>query len=220
MQDIQERKEKKACPLPPLETRAVDEARSLAEKLTAEGEFDEWKVFFRLARRLWSLEGVCDESYDGMLTAVATFIEELYGDEVSSDIDEFEENDERWLVFVDAWFKVRYPEGQGPLEVAFRKAEANPVQMEHRFRNKDYGRFISMCYYLQADRGGDPILLPVERVGALFGKDKMHGSRLVRIARRAGKLRLGSEYHRGAHRARMFYFDLRGTPTGDVGESA
>jgi len=216
MQETKERKEKKASPLP-IETRALEAARSVASELRAENELDTWKTLFRLARRLWALEGVCEESYDLMLPAVVMFVEELYGDEIA-DPDDFAENDDLWLTFVDAWFKVRYPEGQGPLEVAFRKSESEPVRVEPTFRNKNYVRFISMCYHLQQDRGDQPILLPVERVGALFGKDKMQGSRLIRLALRMGLLQPVAEANRGARRARTFFFNLSGSrrPSVDV----
>lgn len=220
MQERQEKEENKAYPLP-LEEEAIEAARNLAgeltlEEATATDQLDERKLLFRLARRLWALRGVDEESYEEMLPAVCAFVGDVYGDS-SEHPEEFAMYDDRWIAFVDCWFKVRYPEGRGPLEVAFQKAESEPVSVRRTYRSKSYVRFISMCYHLQCDRGDEPILLPVERVGALFGKGKMLGSRLISLARQAGLLVLASNSNRAARRARMFRFHIGGvTPCSGV----
>jgi len=71
----------------------------------------------------------------------------------------------------------------------------------------DYELVASTAYHLQQLQGDNPIILPVEHVGKLLGKDKMHGSRLVQLLVRYGLIRVvNEEYSFTKHQAKTYRF--------------
>lgn len=168
----------------------------------------EWQLIFRLARRLLALPGSPQAVLDDYLPAVDAFCIAVHASDLIGNFVDFsrESFEDRWIEFVDALHKVRFPEGSGPLELAFAQAQRAPILPEPEI-GKDYVLLASTAYHLQLMMEADPILLPVERVGRLFRKNKMHGSRLVQLLVHYGIVEVvAAEFSYASHRAKAYRF--------------
>lgn len=186
---------------------AIQTAQELADELLQELEAQtvmEWQFAFRLARRLRALEGMNDRDVGILKPALVAFCRQVVDGGGGAHID-FGDLEGRWLDFVWYWQTVEYPEGVGPLEIAFLRARRAPISTRQRW-NDDFVLFASTAYHLQMMQGAEPILLPVERVGALFSRDKMYGSRLVSLATKAGLLSVVNPHRYVANKARTYRF--------------
>lgn len=185
---------------------AVGAALELVDELIIEHEercVQEWQWMFRLARRLRTL-GQVSAALDELVPAIEAFCGAAVSAGFGQHMD-FSDIEARWMDFVHYWHSVTYAEGQGPLEIAFEHARLHPIVPIPSFGN-NYALFVSTAYHLQRLLGDEPILLPVERVGALFDRDKMYGSRLVSLAMRAGLLEVVSLHRYSARQARSYRF--------------
>jgi hypothetical protein len=173
-----------------INANAVAAARVLLEELEAEPEDErqEWQFMFRLARRLRALEGIDPDDVEVMRDAVEAFCLEM--PEWAAFYRDFADVEDGWLAFVQAWFTVHTPEGQGPLERALAFADQDPVEVPRTYGIATYQRFVSMLFHLQRIRGTDPMILPVERIGQRLDRDKMHAWRLIERAKRDGLIDL------------------------------
>ena len=186
---------------------ALEEVEKFAEEhmlALQDGEIMEWQMMFALARRLLTLEDagrfdVC------LLRPVVERLCEILIDAGWGEYRDFSDIEMRWLDFVRAWQIIEYPEGEGPLEAAFERAQRAPVTPKSPF-STDYVLLVSTAYYLQRMLDPDPIVLPVERVGALFGRNKMYGSRLIALAIEEGLLAVVAEHRRFQRLARTVRF--------------
>lgn len=168
----------------------------------------EWQFMFRLARRLLAVPGVADGDVMRLRRPVLAFLSTLADLDYGGAFIDFSEEafEDRWIDFVDALHKVRMPEGSGPLELAFKHAKQAPITPEPAI-GPDYVLVASTAYYLQHLQGDEPILLPVERVGSLFGKDKMHGSRLVQLLVHYGLIQVvDGDYSYTKQKAKTYKF--------------
>jgi len=175
---------------------AEEAAQEFSEALEA-GELQEWQLMFRLAKRLQGIPGVLEYNIMRMKPAVKAFCV-ILGEE--------EGLEERWIDFVAAWDKVRIPDGMGPLEVAYGYARIERIIPNPQL-SPDFVLVASMAYHLQRSQDDKPIFLPVDHVGKLLGKDKMHGSRLVQLLVRYGLIRVvDDDYSYTNHRAKTYRF--------------
>lgn len=174
------------------------------------GSVQEWQLMFRLARRLSALPGAANAVLSDYRPAVEAFCEVLReSGEIGRFVDISEEAiEDRWIEFVADLHKVRFPEGMGPLEVAFEEAKRAPITPEPAAIGPDYVLAASTAFYLQIRQGKEELIfLPVERVGRLFGKDKMHGSRLVELLVRYGIIEIvNADFSYTEHKAKTYRF--------------
>lgn len=193
------------------EARAVAVALELVRELAYIPPQDQpkaWQLIFLLARRLQREFGVASDDLLVFQPAVKAFCNAVveaacYQACTGVDLDDLEA---QWLEFVAVWFKVQMPEGDGPLELAYQYAVKHPFAVQPAF-SEAFVRFVNTACYLQQLRDDDPILLPVKRVGALFGRGEMFGSRLVSVATDAGFLRVvDSAFSYRRHKAKTYRF--------------
>jgi hypothetical protein len=189
---------------------AVGVARAFVENelLSAveQNSSQDWQAIFRLARRLQSRFSPASDDLTKFWPALEAFCDAINNVGASCGHVDFNDPEARWLEFVDCWFKIRMPEGDGPLQLAFRQAQQAPLDVRPAW-NRSFVLFVSTAYYLQQLQGDDPILLPVTLVGKLFEKDKMFGSRLISLAVREGFIRVvdpSSSY--AEKRAKTYHF--------------
>lgn len=175
---------------------AEEAAHEFGAALEGEG-LPEWQLMFRLAKRLQGVPGALQGDISSMKPAVEAFCGIL---------EEEEWLEERWIAFVDAWYKVRIPDGYGPLEIAFEQARKERIIPIPEL-SPDFVLVASMAYHLQRLQGGEPIFLPVNHVGKLLGKGKMHGSRLIQLLVRKGLIYpVNEKYSFTKHRAKTYRF--------------
>lgn len=109
-----------------------------------------------------------------------------------------ESDDEARTEFLDAWPKVRYLAGYGPVEYAFDHSSSNVVVTERSKRAPDlyapYNRFVCFAIALQEAMDKKPILLPCHKLSKLFGVAPMTISRWRRWAILDGVLNVDSEH--------------------------
>lgn len=117
--------------------------------------------------------------------------------------------DDAWLAFLRAWDHVRVPEGRGVLESAFERAQAEPITPLRSFGN-DYDLVASLAYHFQIFQGDEPILLPVEPIAGLLGKEPMSVTRIIHRMRKDGLLAVVDDhysYRDGKAKTYRFLFD-------------
>lgn len=176
---------------------AAEEAAQEFDAAMESEELPEWQLMFRLAKRLQGIPGVLEYNIMRMKPAVKAFCA-ILGEE--------EGLEERWIDFVAAWGKVRIPDGMGPLEVAYGYARIERIIPKPQL-SPDFVLVTSIAYHLQRLQGDEPIFLPVDHVGKLLGKDKMHGSRLVQLLVQYGLIRVVTgDYSFTKHRAKTYRF--------------
>jgi len=114
------------------------------------------------------------------------------------------------IIFLTNWAKMRY--GLGRLAIAAERAERCRL-IPSRCKdhpNQTYTGFISLCGWLQAEVGDQPIYLPCRKVGELLHCSPMTVSRCRLLAQKDGFLALVREDDFGL--ATEFRFDLRRFP--------
>ncbi len=115
--------------------------------------------------------------------------------------------------FLYVWDRVEYRLGEGPLDVALRRAERMPLLPEGCEDSEEpYARFISTAGWLQDFVGDKNIMLPCELLGALLGVSAMHISRLRAMAVKDGYLREVEKHSALRHRATEFRFSKERFP--------
>ena len=188
-----------------LEIEAEKAAEELAALLDAE-ELMEWQIIFAFARKMQAIPGILDFPLNSqkLMKPVAIFCAKMA--ENYSQFVDFSDTNERFFEFVDAWEKIRFPEGEGYLTVAFKFAKEDRIHVEPDL-GEDFSLLASVAYHLQEIQGEDPILLPVNRVAALMGRSKMHISRLIQILRRRGIIMdVDADYSYKDHKAKTYKF--------------
>jgi hypothetical protein len=174
------------------------------------GNLAEWQLCFRLAKRLRGLSEFVSKDVFELRPALEIFCETLSTEGIGNFVDfSSEAIEERWIEFLDAWEKVRIPDGTGPLEVAFARAKWRRIVPTFHI-SEDFSQILSTAFHLQQLQGSEPILLPVEHVGKLLERDKMHASRIVQMLVRLGFLEVvdpNFSYKRGRAKRYRFVFD-------------
>lgn len=198
------------------EKTLVAEAQRLGKELARDPRIAPWNLLFRLARRLKGVPGTDEIDIMALKPAFDAFADTLVANSADGTRNDFQGADReyRWEGFAFYWLKVRYPDGSGPLEIAYEQACKSPLSIEP-FISENFTRLVTTACRLQELQGDENILLPVTRVGLLFGKDKMYGSRLVTTAQDCGFIRRVKEHRYTDNEAAeyRFCFDrLNGKP--------
>jgi len=172
---------------------------------------------FTLVRRLKTLARV-DADPRRVFCSVNQIIDDFGGWRVfDTSIEGVGGEEDAEIQFVDTWHKVKYAEGESPLEHATRMAilEPLPFKREHlAATSTTYLRFLSLAAYLQVAAGEQPILLPCAKVGQALGVTKMTVSRMIHLAVRVDKLViLVADAERANHKAAQYRFDLSRDPS-------
>src|SRR5262249_14871647 len=103
---------------------------------------------------------------------------------------------------VGIWDRIIFAEGEGPLELAVRRAAATPVN-PHPSVGRLYARLLSVAYHLQEHQGDKPILLPVHRLDTVLGVSPRHVGRLIDAAVRLGHLQMVDASYRPGQTRRL-----------------
>jgi len=171
-----------------------------------------FEMLFQLARRLQGVAGARERGVKEMAGAFQLFCTTIH--DSMSGVENFldfsdEGIEDRWIEFVDMWHIVKFPEGQGVLDMAFKSAKEAPIKLAiEDDLGRDFTTVASVAYYLQREfRGDEPIILPVKRIGELLGKTAMHGTRLVRLLGHYGLIEeVDSSFSYASHKARTYKF--------------
>ena len=127
-------------------------------------------------------------------------------------LDTYLNDDDIYFEFVCNWDAVRYRIGQTPLGNAVAQALAHPLAPKRASRHLEflagYSLFVSTAGWLQVAMGNRPILLPVEKLGAILGRAPMTITRYRQTAIRDGYLKIVQEHAHGQGRATEFFFDV------------
>jgi hypothetical protein len=94
--------------------------------------------------------------------------------------------------FIDTWPKIKTPANMDALQLAFRAAHKLPLR-PMRVMSSKYCKLISIAGHLQQSRPGEPIALPVERLGDLIKIDRKFIGKYLKFATSAELLRKTSD---------------------------
>jgi hypothetical protein len=177
---------------PDLVERSVQMAKELALR---NGKQPTWRLAFQLARRLQSLPGeLRPEHFEQAVRALC--------EETNRDCEEF------WYAFDNCWHQVRLPEGQDPIAVAARQAEAAPVRLKKH--NKPRYMFVaSLAWHLSRMTGESPFYLPLLRIAPLLGTNATDVSRILGLLKRNGVIRPATkdeDYSIKGRKAKEYFF--------------
>jgi hypothetical protein len=101
--------------------------------------------------------------------------------------------EETWLDFVEGWGKVKYPKGQGPLDLAFQRAIAADVPaVAGRYEQPPLRLLVALARELQRVDPSAPFYLACREAGRLLGVSHVHVSRWLRVLTIDGVLELVS----------------------------
>ncbi|MEQ1824119.1 MAG: hypothetical protein ABL949_16540 [Fimbriimonadaceae bacterium] len=124
-----------------------------------------------------------------------------------------------WLEFADAWEKIRCPDGMSPIEFAFKKAQAAPLELTEVWATLSGASparltlVASAGWYLQDEEKDGEFFMPVELVGELIGvrgaAAPMAGSRILDELIKGGLLIVTQEA--APKRARRLKFVVKRT---------
>jgi len=130
-------------------------------------------------------------------------------------IDWYDE-DQVGIAFEDAWHKVRFAEGEDPLETAFKVARTIPVEFKD-VNSLLYWQLLNISFYLQAMVGPNEILLPQTRLGKILKISPQMVSKLIDRAVRDNYLIVVDANFLPGRRAKRYRFR---TPHGLRGQMA
>jgi len=69
--------------------------------------------------------------------------------------------EESWFDFAEAWDKVRFPAGAGPMDEIYRRAlRADPPEVATQYESPKLRLLIALCRELQRTCGDGPFYLP------------------------------------------------------------
>ena len=159
--------------------KAIREAEvaavELAERIDPDTEH--WQMVFHFVRRLLALPGAREAERSRLFLALKAFVNTLESVGYPFGNDNMEEYCIDFLTLFD---KVKYAEGEGPLEWAFKQAKVRHIVPESHL-GPDYQIVADLAFYLQQVKGEEPILLPVQKISTLLGKTPRHVSNLIHL---------------------------------------
>ena len=162
---------------------------------------------FRFARRLRAVPGAgtaLSTDPEVLRAPAAAFAEE------SRKLDgKWVDGDEVFTALCEAWPKIRVPAG-GPLEAALSKARRDRVALGPPFHAPGvvFELVLGVAYWLQRDRPGESILLPVTPLATLLGVSRTRLTPILGQLRSHGILSVVAASSFMAGRATEYRFDL------------
>jgi hypothetical protein len=162
-----------------------------------------YRIPFEVARSIRAVPGVSERTkptalLDGVLAAHKILAEHLV-DHDHGDGANF------MTAFGVAWGQVKYPRGQGPLEVAVTRATETPIAIQTLWPGK-YRLFLSVTYYLQQHAGDAPFFLAADKLGKLLCVEGRTVRNWITLAIGNGHLRYEDVTYEIRKRARTLRF--------------
>lgn len=117
--------------------------------------------------------------------------------------------------FMAQWKLCPHGDGEGPLDLALKRAKASPHAFETECAFGFYVQFLNLCDQLQGINRADPIALPVHEVGRRLGVTGATVSEYIKQALEERYLvQVGNHcFNRnGAGKARTFHFCANRNP--------
>jgi hypothetical protein len=131
---------------------------------------------FDLARALKAIPALADASY-GQLKP---YIRQWH--KASLERIETKPFEDSWETFVTAWSKVRFPKGQGHIDMIFQDtAVADLPLAAQEYEGPDVQKLVCFCRELQRASGDKPFYLSCRTAGKLFGVDHVTASRWLHL---------------------------------------
>jgi hypothetical protein len=187
-------------------------ARQILERLqdgTEQIHCDAWKYPFEIARALRGVVGVSVRTDPRRLLDAVMAAHGLLAGQLELEEHDFAAAGNFFDTVAAVWPAVRYGIGEGPLELAFKRAQKDGTPVTGATTD-GYRRFVNLCRCLQELVGGEPIFLPGRRIGALWGVSRTMVHNWITLAVTDGHLVLVDGTH-GPHRARRFRFVVVGS---------
>jgi len=165
---------------------AIKEAEAAAVELAKriDPDREHWKMVFQFVRRLLALPGAREAEQSMLRLALDAFVRTL--DSVGYPFGK-DYMEEYYIDFITMFDKVKYAEGEGPLEWAFYQAKNRPIVPQPSL-GSDYQTVAGLAFYLQQSVGEEPILLPVQKIATLIDKTARHVTNLIHLLVRNGFL--------------------------------
>jgi Bifunctional DNA primase/polymerase, N-terminal len=136
------------------------------------------RMLFKLARELKAIPALADATPE----ALKPYLKLWHAGAVDTIATKpFEES---WLDFAEGWENVKFPAGQGPIDLAFAKASAStPPACAAAYEQETVRLLVCLCRELQAVSGNAPFFLSSRTAAALFGVDHATAARWLKLLR-------------------------------------
>jgi hypothetical protein len=122
--------------------------------------------------------------------------------------------EETLIDFLQAWDKVKYPLGAGPMDVIFERARASaPPAFAQRYEQPRLRQLVSLCRELQRHAGESAFYLGCRTAGRLLDVDHTTAWRWLFLLKRHGVLQESEKGGQGENSKRA----TRYLYTGDAG---
>ena len=124
---------------------------------------------------------------------------------------QLDDDEDFYTEFIDLWDRVRFFDGQNPLDQALAKARAWPLSAGGAHRMPKFNRFISLAGWLQVTMGDRAICLPCRKVAELLKTTPNMVSLWRRMAISEGFLKVVRSHtfrSQGKSEATDFRFDV------------
>jgi hypothetical protein len=115
--------------------------------------------------------------------------------------------DETWLDFAEAWDKVKFPKGQGPMCMIFSRArDADPPPVAAEYETSGVKLLIRLCRELQRYHGTNPFHLDCRTAAELLGVEHTAAWRWLKLLQHDRVIRLESTGSRASRRANCYRY--------------
>ena len=174
----------------------------LLELTQPHGPGDRNRAIFDLARALKALPALCDADPRELRPNVVQW------HKMALPVIATKPFEETWIDFLQAWPKVKYPLGTGPMEETFKRAKsATPPPEATRYDQTKVKLLASLCRELQRDAGKGPFFLSCRTAGRLLEVDHTTAWRwLMVLFVQDGLLEVTERGRPGGRRATRFRY--------------
>ena len=116
--------------------------------------------------------------------------------------------EETWLDFIESWDKVKYPKGEGPVDMAYQTVlEMELPEAAMQYETVEMRQLVSLCRELQRAAGPDNQFFLAARTGErLLGVSYKTVASWLRLLRRDGILKLVEPGNAGARKAHRYRY--------------
>jgi hypothetical protein len=159
------------------------------------------RALFRLARRLKALPHLADAD----VGSLKPLVRQWHG--LALPVIRTKPFEESWLDFADAWARVKFPAGTGPLEDLWQQARAEgPPPAALAYEQEGLRLLVGLCRRLQQHAGEGTFFLACRTAGALLRVDHTVAWRWLRVLEIDGVLRRVSTGSKAARRANEYRY--------------
>jgi len=158
-------------------------------------------LLFKLARELRAIPALANSPPE----AIKPYLKKWHAGAVGTIATKpFEES---WLDFAEGWQNVKFPAGQGPIDLAFAKASISTLPAcAAGYEQQAVRLLVCLCRELQALSGQEPFFLSSRTAAALLQVDHATAARWLKLLRLDGVLYLVTEGSKKTGRASTYVY--------------